>query len=163
MVAVAITVDIPFSKKFHVPAPRERVFAYFADLPSAIPGTFPGIAKFEKTSADVYLWEFEPVAHGAHVLAVRFATRYSLVPPVSITLVPAPIPNGKETARLTGSWRFEEAGGETAVAFESLLQIDLPVPALMRALVAPLAQRELGRLFARYTDKAATAARSALA
>jgi carbon monoxide dehydrogenase subunit G len=148
---MAAKVDIPFRAAFSVARPRDKVYGYLAKVKTAIPGNFPGVERFEETGPDTFRWTFESLSYGGHHLAIGFVTRFVFSPEDKIVMEPS-----GTGSRLNGSWTLREQGGNTEVTFQAHLELELPIPFFLKGMAAPVAQKEITKLFERYIGRVST-------
>jgi carbon monoxide dehydrogenase subunit G len=147
---MAIKVAVPYRRTFEVPRDPQSVYDYFADFAKAVPANFPGVEEFQPLAPNRFRWVFEKVGYSSYELQIKLATQFHLEPPHRIRATPVPEPGG---CQFTGSWEFQAAGQGTQITFEGTLEIELPVPSFLKSVATPLAQKELGKLFDRYTGR----------
>lgn len=144
---MAATVEIRFEKQFTSQKSPADTLAYLSDLKTAIPQNFPGLESFEERAPGVYHWAFEKIRHSGYEFQVRLTTaKHVGERTLDLSSVPDP-----KSSPIEASWRVSE-DQPTRVHFKANLKVDLPIPSLLRAVAAPLAQRELSKFFDRYTE-----------
>jgi carbon monoxide dehydrogenase subunit G len=117
----------------------------------SVPQNFPGVASFETLSPHQYLWCFEPIRYGQYEYQVKLRAQLSIVDTTTFRIDPIP---GDETSQIRAEWKITNEGGSTWVDVQFNLTALLPVPSLLKGVVAPLAQKELSRFFDRYCENA---------
>jgi hypothetical protein len=60
-------------------------------------------------------------------------------------------------AKLSGHWHLTPIREGTQVIFEATLTGELPLPGLMKAMVTPMAQKAVKKIFDRYLENVAKA------
>ncbi len=144
---MAVVVKVPYEKSFLSAHPPEKAFDYFADLEKSIPGNFPGVEAFEPKGPDTFKWVFEKVGYSGYELQIKLTTKFNKTRPTRIDVTPVAEPGG---ASFTGGWTFAPEGSGTRIGFKAQFEIELPVPGFLKGMAAPLAQKELVKLFDRY-------------
>ncbi len=144
---MAVLVEIPFHTIWNFPQKNGEVFAYFANVESSLPAHFPGLQKVQKLADGNYLWQFEPLSYSGYSLDFKFTTGFSIKPDQTIDATPA---GGGGIGKLTASWTFKETHG-CQVEFRSKLELELPVPGLLKSMASSLATKEMTKLFERYS------------
>ncbi len=147
---MAVKVEVPFHKVFtskHSPA---ETYAYFADVEKSVPGNFPGVEGFDSVGPDTFRWIFETVGYSGYELQIKLVTRFKKTPETRIDVTPVAEPGA---CLFTGSWAFAPEGSGTRVTFDVKFEIELPVPGFLKGMAAPLAQKELTKLFERYIGR----------
>jgi len=143
---MAVLVEIPYHTIWSFPQKRSDVFKYFADLNSALTSHFPGLIRVKALGNDQYVWEFEPIEHSGFKLDFRFNTQIRVTPEESIECVPT----GGGTGQLQCTWNFKDAKG-CEVEYRAKLSMELPVPGILKSMATNLAQKEITKLFERYS------------
>ncbi len=144
---MAVKVDVHYSGTAQSLRDPKTTFAYCADLETALTRHFPGLERFAKVADQTYHWIFETIKYGGYEFQIKVATRFQLHPDRSITMVSVPEPG---FSTLKGEWTFTPQGNGTQISFTVVMQTELPLPSLVRAMAAPIAQKELSKVFERY-------------
>lgn len=152
---MAVKVEIPYKKSWEVALDRSAAFAYFADVEKAIPGNFPGVERFEPLRPGVYRWIFERINYSGHEIGITLSTQFAKRDGEEIAA--SPVPESGAT-KLSARWTFAERGASrTEVTFDAKLELELPIPFFLKGMAAPIAQREIGKLFEKYVDRVSKA------
>ena len=117
---MAITVPFDLAYEFEVNAPTAEVFAVLADVPSSA-SHFPKVSKLVDLGKGIYRWEMEKVGTAKLNIQTIYASKYVA-----------------DKKKGTVVW--------TPVAGE----LTVPLPGLMKALVAPFAISENEKLVEQY-------------
>jgi carbon monoxide dehydrogenase subunit G len=144
---MAVKIDVPYRQSIASAKSPEETFRYLADFERAIPGNFPGLETFTKQGEATYHWSFEKVKYNNYEFHIQVVTRFEMGPGHTIKLVSVPKPGHSS---LTGSWNVEPQGSGSRITFTVDLQTELPIPFLLKAVAAPITQKELGKVFDRY-------------
>ena len=142
---MAVLVEIPYHTIWNFPQKRSEVFAYLSDLDRALTAHFPGLDRVKKVG-EHHLWEFEPLEYSGYKLDFRFNTKFHIHPEESIEC--SPVPGG--IGQLHCMWKFKETHG-CQVEYRAKLSVELPVPGLLKSMVTGVAQKEITKLFERYS------------
>lgn len=149
---MAVELDVPYENSIVVGQPLGAAFAYVTDVEKHVPATFPGLESFLKKSDDVYEWRFKKIEYGGYAVQILLLTRFLPSPPNRIEIQSVDSPGHSS---FTGNWNFEpldpaQNGKHTRLTFSASFKVQLPVPFFLKAMVEPLAQKELSKLFDRY-------------
>ena len=144
---MAVRITVPYEKLFLSPLSLEATYQYFSNFEKSIPGNFPGLEVFEPQGNETYRWVFEKVGHSGYELQIQLITRFEKHPHSRINAVSVAAPGA---SGFKGGWAFQSQGEKTQVTFQAQFEIELPIPSLLKSMAAPLAQRELTKLFDRY-------------
>lgn len=144
---VSVSVDLGY--EFSVKAPPGEVFAVLSDVPESV-SHFPDVRRLVDLGGGVYRWEMEPVGVGAAQLQTVYASTY-VSNAARRTVVWTPVPD-VGNARVSGSWKItaRRKGGGSDVVLKLQGTVDVPVPGLTRAVVAPLVEGHFERLVDTY-------------
>lgn len=143
---MAVRVEIPYHTIWNFSQPLTEVFAYFQNLEKALPENFPGLQSLRPVAPDTYQWQFEPITYSGYSLDFKFVTKFKIEPGKSIEALPTPGGMGQ----FGGTWTFKETHG-CQVEFRARLEVELPVPGLLKSMATSLAQKELTKLLERYS------------
>jgi carbon monoxide dehydrogenase subunit G len=146
---MAVKIDVRYHKPVESSRSAEETFRFLTDFEHSIPEHFPGVEKFEKLGNDTYRWTFERFAQGGYDLQIKLVTRFAMSAPQKIGMSSLPEPGASQ---ISGGWRVDAEGSRARVDFEANLSLELPIPFLLKAVAAPLAQKELSKLFDRYLE-----------
>jgi len=145
---MAVKVEVNYCNSVLCDLSVPETFAYLADAEKSVPPNFPGLENFTKSGTDLYHWEFEKVGQGGYDIQIHLATRIIPKAPDQIQL--SSIAGGKSNGMLQGHWRLGTKGEKTEATFDIKLDLELPLPFFLKAVAAPVAQKELTKLFDRY-------------
>ncbi len=134
----------------------EEAYAYCANVEKSVAEHFPGIEKFEKLKDNTYRWVFKKIAFSTQELNLQLVTRFDFTPTSRIRVTPVEV-SGTGSSQLKGEWQFQSVGSESQLTFGVQLSTELPLPALLKTVVAPIAKAEIAKLFDRYLSNVAEA------
>lgn len=144
---MAITVPFDLGYEFAVNAPFADVFSVLADIPTSA-SHFPGLDRLVDLGDASYRWEMARVGTAsAHMQAV-YASRY-VADKKKGSVVWTPLA-GQGNALVGGSWAVSNKKTFTHLVLHLEGELHLPLPALMKALVAPVVVSEFEKLVEQY-------------
>ena len=146
---MAITVPFDLAYEFEVHAPFAEVFALLADVPASA-SHFPKLARLVDQGEGVYRWEMEKVGTDAIHLQTVYASRY-VADKKKGRVVWTPVA-GQGNALVGGSWAISNKKTYTHLVLRIEGELQLPLPALMKALVTPVVISEYEKLVEQYID-----------
>lgn len=146
---MAITVPFDLAYEFEVHAPFAEVFAVLADVPTSA-SHFPKLARLVDLGDGAYRWEMEKVGTDSVHLQTVYASRY-VADRKKGSVVWTPVP-GVGNAQVSGSWAITRKKASTHLVLRIAGELQLPLPALMKALVAPVVISEYEKLVEQYID-----------
>ncbi len=152
---MALKIEIPYSTSILSPKDLKATYAYFANFENSVGTNFPGLEVFKSQGGDKYDWQFQKVEQSGYGIQIKFATQFQKEAEKAIRV--EPIASGEATASLKGSWEFESAGDKTKVNFKATFTLELPLPFFLKSVAGPFAQKEISKLFERYTSNVSKA------
>lgn len=144
-----MTVHVPFDLAYEmdVRADADAVYAVLADVPLSA-SHFPGLERLVDLGGNRYRWELAKLGTEHVHLQTVYASRYHCDRQRrSVRWEPVA---GEGSARVGGRWVIEPRPQGTHLRLELAGELDVPAPAITRALVAPLVVAENERLIERY-------------
>lgn len=150
-----IKIDVRYSKIQECGNIHANVaYDYLSDFERSVPACFPGIEKFESLGNGGYRWVFEKIAHSGYEMQIKLVTRLTLKKPHRIEMEPLPEPG---SSTIKGFWEVDSHHDKARVKFDADLVMELPLPFFVKAMAAPIVQKELTKLFDRYLSNVAKA------
>ena len=147
---MTITVSIDLGFEFEVKAPAKEVFAVLADVPTSA-SFFPKVEKLVDLGDGVYRWEMEKIGIAQISLQTIYASRYvSDKDKGSIVWTPVP---GEGNALVSGSWQITDKKKSTQLVLKIQGELTLPLPGLMKMMVAPVVEAEFEKMVEQYIDQ----------
>jgi carbon monoxide dehydrogenase subunit G len=123
------------------------VFDLLSDVPASV-SFFPKVDKLTDLGDGVYRWEMAKVGTAQVNIQTVYASKYaSNRAKGTVTWTPVP---GIGNAQVGGSWTIADRKGSTHLKLEIDGRIDVPLPALMKMVVAPVVEGEFEKLVEKY-------------
>ena len=144
---MAITVNIDLGYEFAVNAKAADVFAVLSDVPTSV-SHFPKVHKLTDMGDGVYKWEMEKVGTAQVNIQTVYASKY-VSNKAKGTVVWTPV-KGVGNALVGGSWKITDNKKSTAIELKIAGTVDVPLPGLMRMVVAPIVSGEFEKLVDKY-------------
>jgi carbon monoxide dehydrogenase subunit G len=146
---MAITVPIDLGYEFEVKAPYADVFDVLSDVPTSA-SFFPKVDKLTDLGGNAYRWEMEKVGTAQVNIQTVYASKYaSDRKKGTVTWTPV---KGEGNALVGGSWTIVDRKKSTALQFKVNGTVEVPLPALMKVVVAPVVKAEFEKLVEQYID-----------
>lgn len=146
---MTITVAIDLGYEFTVKAPVGEVFAVLSDVPTSA-SFFPKVDKLTELSKGVYRWEMEKVGTAQVNIQTVYASKYvSDAKKGSVVWTPV---KGEGNALVGGHWKLKQGKKGTEIEFKVAGTVDVPLPGLMKMVVAPVVSGEFEKLIEKYID-----------
>jgi carbon monoxide dehydrogenase subunit G len=146
---MAVTVDIHLGYEFEVKAKAADVFEVLADVPASV-SHFPKVHTLTDLGDGVYQWEMEKVGTAQVNIQTVYASKYTSNKGKG-QVVWKPVP-GIGNALVGGSWKIVDKKTSTVLELKIDGQMSLPLPGLMKMVVAPVVQSEFEKLVEKYID-----------
>lgn len=145
---MAITIPIELGFEFKVNASAQEVFKVLSNVPDSA-SHYPKVDRLVDLGDGAYRWEMEKMSVGSLDLQTVYASRY-VSNPTKGTVVWTPLKKGDANARVSGSWQITEKKKSTKLVLQLEAELTLPLPSLMRMVVAPLVEAEFEALTEQY-------------
>lgn len=146
---MTVNVAIDLGYEFTVKADVKTVFDLLSDVPKSV-SHFPKVKKLTDLGDSSYRWEMQKVGAGQASLQTVYASHY-VADRAKGSVVWTPV-EGEGNALIGGSWKIKKAKIGTAIAFKVDGTVMVPVPGLMKMVVAPVVQSEFESLVEKYID-----------
>lgn len=145
---MAFVVTVNIERTFEVACAFDKVFDVVSDVPESA-GHFPKLAELYDVGENSYLWEMEKVGVDKYSLQTSYACKY-VSDRAKGTVVWTPI-KGEGTALVKGKWTVKKLGPKkTSLKLSTTAELDIPLPKLVKILVAPLVSREFEGMVDQY-------------
>lgn len=144
---MTITVDIDLGYEFTVKAGIKDVFDVLSHVPTSA-SFFPKVDKLTEIAKDTFRWEMEKVGTAQVNIQTVYASKY-VADRKKGTVVWTPV-KGEGNALVGGHWKLKEGKAGTEIEFKVAGSVDVPLPGLMKALVAPVVSSEFEKLVDKY-------------
>lgn len=147
---MSITVNIDLGYEFAVKADYDTVFGTLSDVPKSA-SFFPKLDRLVDLGDGVYRWEMEKIGIGQASLQTIYASKYtSNKTKGSVLWTPVP---GEGNALVSGSWQITDKKKSTHLVLQLQGELTLPLPGLMKMMIAPVVEAEFEKLVEHYIDR----------
>lgn len=146
---MSITVKIDLGYEFTVKAKAAEVFELLSDVPASV-AHFPKVEKLTDMGGGVYQWEMEKVGTAQVNIQTIYASKY-VSDKAKGTVKWTPV-KGVGNALVGGGWTIVDNKKSTSIALAIQGEIDVPLPGLMKMVVAPIVEGEFEKLVEKYID-----------
>jgi carbon monoxide dehydrogenase subunit G len=146
---MSITVTIELGYEFDVKASADEVFAVLADVPTSA-SFYPKVDKLTDLGDGAYRWEMEKIGLTQINLQTVYASKY-VGNKAKGTVVWTPV-KGEGNALVSGNWKITDHKKSTNVVLTIAAELSVPLPALMKLVVAPVVEAEFEKLTEQYID-----------
>jgi carbon monoxide dehydrogenase subunit G len=146
---MAITVPIDLGYEFDVKASAREVFALLSNVPASA-SHFPKVNQLVDLGDGAFRWEMEKIGLAQINLQTIYASRYvSNRTRGSVVWTPL---KGEGNATIAGSWKITDQKKSSKLVLKINGELLLPLPGLMKMVVAPVVQAEFEKLVKKYID-----------
>ncbi len=146
---MSITVHVELGYEFEVKASFNEVFDVLADVPTSA-GYYPKVDQLIDLGDGAYRWEMEKIGLAQVNLQTVYASRYvSDRATGSVTWTPLP---DQGNTLVSGSWKITDNKKSTNVVLRVEGDLTIPLPGLMKVVVAPLVEAEFEKMTEQYID-----------
>lgn len=136
---MSLTVAIDLGYEFEVKAATKDVFAVLVDVPASA-SFFPKVENLVDLGKGAYRWEMEKIGVASISLQTIYASKY-VSNKAKGTVDWTPVP-GVGNALVSGSWRLKNNKKSTHITLQINGEITIPLPVLMKSVVAPVVEAE---------------------
>jgi carbon monoxide dehydrogenase subunit G len=144
---MAVTVNIDLGYQFEVRAKASEVFEVLSDVPASV-AHFPQVQQLTDLGDGVYKCEMEKVGTAQVNLQNVYASKYKS-DKVKGTVVWTPV-KGVGNALVGGHWKITDNKGSTGLELKIDGEVTVPLPGLMKMVVAPVVEGEFEKLVDKY-------------
>ena len=144
---MTINVNIDLGYEFEVNASAKDVFDVLSDVPTSV-SFFPKVDKLVDLGKGTYRWEMEKIGVAQASLQTIYASKY-ISNRAQGTVVWTPI-QGEGNALVSGSWKITDKKASTLIVLQITGDLTLPLPGLMKMVVAPVVEAEFEKVVEQY-------------
>lgn len=144
---MAVTVPFDLAYECEVKAGIAEVFAVLSHVPTSA-SFFPKVDKLVDLGEDTYRWELQKVGTAQVNIQTIYAAKYRC-DPKRHTVVWTAV-KGQGNAQVNGSWTLTRKPHSTHLLLKIDGEIVVPLPALMKLIVVPIATNENEKLIEKY-------------
>jgi carbon monoxide dehydrogenase subunit G len=144
---MAVTVNIDLGYEFDVKAKAGDVFEVLSDVPASV-SHFPKVDKLTDLGDGVFKWEMEKVGTAQVNIQTVYASKY-VSNKGKGTVVWTPVKD-VGNALVGGHWKIRDNKKSTGIELKIDGEITLPLPGLMKMVVAPVVESEFEKLVDKY-------------
>mgnify|MGYP000117176946 CR=1 FL=1 len=144
---MTVNVKIDLGYEFEVKAKAADVFALLSDVPSSV-SHFPKVDKLTDMGDGVYKWEMQKVGTSQVNIQTVYASKY-VSNKAKGTVVWTPVA-GVGNALVGGQWTLTDNKKSTAITLKIDGEVMVPLPGLMKMVVAPVVESEFEKLVDKY-------------
>jgi carbon monoxide dehydrogenase subunit G len=144
---MSITVKIDLGYEFDVKAKAAEVFEVLSDVPESV-SHFPKVEKLTDLGGGVYQWEMEKVGTAQVNIQTIYASKY-VSDKARGTVKWTPV-KGVGNAQVGGNWKIVDNKKSTGLTLAIHGEIEVPLPGLMKMVVAPVVEGEFEKLVEKY-------------
>ena len=144
---MAISVNIDLAYEFDVKAKAADVFDVLSDVPTSA-SHFPKLDKLTDLGDGAYKWEMAKVGTAQVNIQTVYASKY-VSNKAKGTVVWTPV-KGVGNAQVGGNWKIVDNKTATNITLSIKGTVDVPLPGLMKMVVAPVVEGEFEKLVDKY-------------
>lgn len=146
---MAVTVNVELGYEFDVKASAKEVFDVLSDVPTSA-SFYPKVDKLVDLGDGAYRWEMEKIGIASVNLQTIYASKY-VANKAKGTVVWTPV-KGEGNALVSGSWKITDNKKSTKLVLTIEGAVTLPLPGLMKMVVAPVVEAEFEKMTEQYID-----------
>ena len=142
-----VTIDLGYT--FNVKAGVAEVFDVLSDVPTSA-SYFPQVDRLVDLGTNTYRWEMAKIGIAQINLQTIYASKYTSDRDKG-TVIWTPVKD-EGNAQVSGHWKISDHQGATHVTLKVKGELEIPLPSLMRLIVAPLVESEFEKLTDQYIE-----------
>ena len=146
---MTVNVTIELGYEFAVKAPASEVFEVLSDVPLSA-SHFPKVDQLVDLGGGAYRWEMEKIGVAQIKLQTIYACKYTSSKAKG-TVVWTPV-KGEGNALVSGSWKITDKKKSTHLVLTINGDLSIPLPGLMKMVVAPVVEGEFEKMVEKYID-----------
>ncbi len=146
---MALNVTIDLGYEFEVKALAQQVFDVLSDVPNSA-SFFPNVDQLVDLGDNAYRWEMGKVGVAQVNLQTIYACKYT-ANRAKGSVAWTPI-KGEGNALVSGHWKIVEKKKSTVITLQINGDLTLPLPGLMKMVVAPLVEAEFEKAVEQYIE-----------
>ena len=146
---MTINVNIDLGYEFEVKASASEVFDVLSDVPTSA-SFFPKVDKLVDLGDGAYRWEMAKIGIASISLQTIYASKY-VSDKAKGSVVWTPV-KGEGNALVSGHWKIKDKKKSTFITLQIMGDLTLPLPGLMKLVVAPVVQLEFEKMIEQYID-----------
>lgn len=146
---MAITVTIDLGYEFAVKADYATVFDVLSHVPTSA-SFFPKVDKLVDLGENTYRWEMAKIGLAQVNLQTIYASKYSSNKAKG-SVIWTPV-EGEGNALVSGNWKVVDKKKSTALELHIHGDLTLPLPGLMKMVIAPVVEAEFEKMVEQYID-----------
>lgn len=146
---MAFVVDVEFTKEFEAPCAAAFAFEVVADVPFSA-SHFPKVDKLVDLGENKFRWEMQKIGVDKYSLQTIYASKY-VADPDKLTVKWTPV-KGEGNATVAGKWTIKEKKGVTVLKLETTGAMEVPLPSLVKFVLAPIVKREFEGMIDTYIE-----------
>jgi carbon monoxide dehydrogenase subunit G len=150
---MTVRVELDVTREFRVKATVAKVFGVLSDVPVSA-SHFPQVRSLVGLGDGAYRWEMQRIGIRKIHLQTIYACRYRHDRAAG-TVSWEPVP-GVGNALISGRWSVARSKPGSRLLLQIHGVVDVPLPGLIKAVVAPLVRSEFERLVAAYVANLTT-------
>ena len=146
---MTIIVHFELGYEFSVMAPAAEVFEVLSDVPTSA-SHFPKVDQLVDLGNNTYRWEMAKIGLAQVNLQTVYASKYtSNKAKGTVTWTPV---KGEGNALVSGSWKITDKKKSTDLVLKIEGDLTLPLPGLMKMVIAPVVEAEFEKMVEKYID-----------
>ena len=146
---MTLNVNIDLGYEFEVKASASNVFDVLSDVPTSA-SFFPKVDKLVDLGDGAYRWEMAKIGVASISLQTIYASRYTSDRQRG-SVVWTPI-KGEGNALVSGHWKITDKKKSTFVELQINGDLTLPLPGMMKVVVAPVVTLEFEKMVEQYLN-----------
>ena len=144
---MAVTVSVTLEREFSVPCGSDFVYEVLSDVPRSV-SHFPKVDQLVDLGDNAFRWEMDKIGLGKVYLQTVYACKY-VGDAEANTVVWTPV-DGVGNGVVNGSWHIAATDAGTSIKFQTVAELTVAVPGLMKLAITPVVKAEFAGLVDKY-------------
>ncbi len=147
---MAFTASVDFKKRFEVNCPFDRAFDLLANVPESV-SHFPNVEQLVDLGDNAYRWEMRKIGVDRFSIQTIYGCKY-VDDREKGTIKWIPV-KGEGNGTVKGKWTLKALDAQkTRIDMATTGDLEIPLPSLVKFLVAPVVVHEFDRLVDKYIE-----------
>ena len=147
---MAFIANVEFKKRLEVNCPFDRAFDLLEDVPKSV-RHFPNVEELVDLGGNAFRWEMCKIGVDRFSIQTIYGCKY-VADREKGTIKWTPV-KGEGNGTVRGKWTLKALDAEnTRIGLSTTGELEIPLPGLVKFLVAPVVTREFGRMVDTYVE-----------
>ena len=147
---MSFIVEVDISTEFVAECSAEFAYEVLSDVPFSA-SHFPKLDKLTDLGDGKFRWEMEKIGVQRYSIQTVYASKF-VGDPEKLTVKWTPV-KGEGNSLVSGKWTLKEKNGTTLIKLTTKGEMELPLPSLVKFVVAPIVKAEFEGMIEKYVER----------